>query len=207
MDKPYSIKNIIRVIFGFFLFALGIMITVKADFGLAPWDVFHIGLAERLGITFGTVVIIVGVIIIVINWFFKERIGVGTIMNVFMIGWFIDLIIYIDVIPTPQSYILKVIMILGGLFIIGIGTYYYLSAGLGIGPRDGLMVIIAKRSKKPIGLGRSLIEISVLIIGYFLGGKVWIGTVIISLFVGVFIQIVFKIFKFDPKKTEHKYLF
>ena len=206
MKKPYRIKNILQMICGFFIFALGIMLTVKADFGLAPWDVFHISLSEKAHLTFGTIVIIVGTLIIIVNWLFKEKIGVGTIFNVFMIGWFIDIINYFNFIPTPQSYIIKLIMIIAGLFVMGIGSYFYLSTGLGTGPRDGLMIIIAKLSKKPIGFGRTIIEVSVLIIGYFLGSKVGIGTVIMALFTGIIIQTVFRIFKFNPKKIEHKYL-
>lgn len=191
---------------GYFLYALGIVMTINAQQGLGPWGVFHQGLSSQLNITFGIAVIIVGAVIVILDFILGERIGWGTIGNVIFIGTFIDLITDIKLVPVFENIFLSYLMMFIGMFTISLAAYFYLSARLGAGPRDGLMIALTKLANKPVGLIRSTIEVTALIIGYFLGGSVGWGTLIMSFGLGFFIQISFKMFNFDVKKVEHKYI-
>lgn len=198
--------KIIRLMLGYFMYGLGIMLTINARLGLAPWDVFHQGLSNQLGITMGGAVILVGAVIMIADIFLNEKIGWGTIGNVYFIGAFLDLIERSHLIPTPQNIALRFLLMVLGMIVISLATFLYLSAQLGSGPRDGLMVAITKLSNKPVGLIRSAIEITALLIGYLMGGKVGWGTLIMSIGLGFFTQVTFKIFNFDVKKIIHRYI-
>ena len=191
---------------GYFLYGLGIVMAINAQQGLSPWSVFHQGLSSQLNITFGIAVNIVGAVIVLLDFILGERIGWGTIGNVIFIGIFIDLITFSSLIPVFENILLSYLMMFIGMFTISLAAYFYLSAQLGAGPRDGLMIALTKRTNKPVGLIKSSLEITVLIIGYFLGGSVGWGTLIISLGLGFFFQTTFRMFNFDVKKVEHKYI-
>jgi len=203
-------KNILlkipRLMIGYFLYALGIVMTINAQQGLDPWGVFHQGLSSQLNITFGAVVQIIGAVIVLLDFILGEKIGWGTIGNVIFIGMFIDLILKNNLVPVFENTYLSYLMIFIGMFSISLAAYFYISAQLGAGARDGLMIALTKRTNKPVGLVRGLIEITALIIGYFLGGPVGWGTLIMSLMIGLFFQITFKMFNFDVKNIKHRYI-
>ena len=203
-------KNIIikipRLLIGYFLYALGIVMTINAQQGLGPWGVLHQGLSLQFNITFGIAVIIVGAVIVILDFILGERVGWGTIGNVIFIGTFIDLITNINLIPVFESTIISYLMMIAGMFTISLAAYFYLSTQLGAGPRDGLMIALTKRTNKPVGLIRSLIELCALIAGYFLGGSVGWGTLVMSLGLGLFFQLTFRMLKFDVKKIEHRFI-
>ena len=203
-------KNIVlkipRLLIGYFLYALGIVMTINAQQGLGPWGVFHQGLSLQLNITFGIAVNIVGAVIVILDFILGEKIGWGTIGNVIFIGTFIDLLIFLNLVPVFENTFLSYLMMFIGMFTISLAAYFYLSARLGAGPRDGLMIALTKRTNKPVGLVRSLIEVTALIIGYLLDGSVGWGTLIMSLGLGFFFQMTFRMFHFDVKKVEHKYI-
>ena len=200
------INKIPRLILGYVLYALGVVFNIKANLGLSPWNVFNEGLNKIIGITIGQSIIVVGVIIVIITSFFKEKIGIGTLGNMICIGLFTDLFLELDIIPIFEIVILKVMMLLLGLFTIGVASYCYLSVELGSGPRDGLMVLLAKRTRFSVRTIRSSIEIVVLIIGYFMGGTVGVGTLISAFGIGYFVQFAFKLFKFDVSKINHVFI-
>ena len=191
---------------GYFLYALGIVMTINAQQGLDPWGVFHQGLSSQLNITFGAVVQIIGAVIVLLDFILGEKIGWGTIGNVIFIGMFIDLILKNNLVPVFENTYLSYLMIFIGMFSISLAAYFYISAQLGAGARDGLMIALTKRTNKPVGLVRGLIEITALIIGYFLGGPVGWGTLIMSLMIGFFFQITFRMFNFDVKNIKHRYI-
>lgn len=199
-------KLIMKIFAGFILYAIGITMTINANLGLSCWDVFHQGIAKTFGITFGQASIAVGIGIIILNTIFKERIGWGTIGNIIMIGLLVDFLLQNNIIPVCHGFFSGIIMLLLGLFVIAIATVTYLSCSIGSGPRDGLMVFLTKKTGKPVGLIRTIVEISVLIIGYFLGGYVGIGTLISSVSIGPIIQITFKLFKFDVYEIKHRFI-
>lgn len=128
----------------------------------------------------------------------------NTILNMLIVGKFIDMIIAMNIIPIASNIFMGVIMMIIGMLVMGLGCYLYIGCGLGCGPRDGVMVGLSKRLVKPIKYIRSSIEITVLILGYFLGGSVGIGTVITALFLGHSIQLIFKICSFDIGGVTHK---
>ena len=202
----YLILRLLSMITGLFFYALGIVITIKANIGYAPWDVFHVGLMYKTGLSLGIVSIIVGIILVIIVTLFKEKFGLGTICNIVLIGIFVDILFNIDVIPVVENYIIGIFLLILGLFIVALGSYFYIKSGFGVGPRDNLMVVLAKRVKLPVGLCRSIIELLVTIAGWFLGGMVGLGTVISVIAIGFFVQLVFKLFKFDVTAVKHETL-
>ena len=198
-------QRTIRLIFGLFLYALGSFLTIQANIGLAPWEAFSMGGAYLTHLSYGNIVVLTGFIIIVIDFVFKEKIGFGTILNAILIGKFVDLIQFVNVIPKMSNFWFGLVMLLLGLVVICIGSYFYIGAGLGCGPRDALMVALGKRMPKvPIGAIRGLIEGTVLIIGWLLGAKIGIGTIISVFGIGFILQFTFKLLFFDVKKIEHE---
>jgi uncharacterized membrane protein YczE len=195
-----------RLFVGLFLYAVGIVMTINANLGLGPWDVFHQGLSKTIGITMGQASISMGIIIVVMNYFVGEKLGWGTLSNMLFIGIFMDILMLNNLIPIYENTILQIFMMLGGMFVIGLASYFYIGAGLGSGPRDGLMVLLTKKTGKSVRFIRNCIEITVLIVGYFLGGFVGVGTIVIALGMGYFVQFAFKLFKFDVKAVKHRYV-
>jgi uncharacterized membrane protein YczE len=201
-----ALKTLVRLIFGLFLFALGIALTIRANIGLAPWDVFHQGLGTVLGMTIGQVSILVGLVIVVFNGLMGERIGWGTLGNMLLIGLFLDLILLHGPIPIMQTPLSGALLAALGLLTIAVASYFYLSSGLGSGPRDGLMVVLTKRTGLPVGVVRNGIEMLVLVVGYLMGGFMGVGTFAMALLIGTFVQVVFRWFDFDVKTLEHRFI-
>ena len=201
-----SLLTLVRLFIGLFLYAVGIVFTINANLGLSPWDVFHQAISKHAGITMGQASIIIGILIVILDWVLGERVGFGTICNMLFIGIFMDLLMLNHLVPIFHNIIARVIMMILGMFIIGIASYFYISAGLGSGPRDGLMVALTKKSQKSVRFIRNCIEFTVLVVGYSLGGTVGLGTLIMVALGGYFVQFAFKIFKFDVKKVEHKFI-
>ena len=192
------------MVIGLFIYALGIVITMKASIGFAPWEVFQSGIANTVGLSIGVVTIFVGLVIIVVVKILGEQIGLGTISNMLLIGLFMDLILYIDIIPTRNNIFYCLALLIAGLFTISIGSFFYIKAAFGAGPRDSLMVALARRTRIPVGVCRSLIELSVTFFGWLLGGMVGIGTVVSVIGIGFCIQITFRVFRFDVTAVRHE---
>ena len=201
-----SVKNFIRLIVGLFVCAVGIVLTIQANLGLSPWDALHHGLSKNLGITMGQASMLLGIIVIIVDIVLGENLGIGTVLNMFLIGIFMDFLMLNNIIPISKNMILGFIMMFIGMFIIGIGCVIYIGAGYGSGPRDGLMVALHKKTKKPVKIIKTCIEVFALIFGYILGGSIGIGTLVTSLVFGLFIEYSFKICKFDANSIKHRYI-
>ncbi|WP_201714544.1 YczE/YyaS/YitT family protein [Rossellomorea arthrocnemi] len=169
---------------GLLVLSFGISLTIKGkDLGIGPWDVFHYGLFKQLGLTIGTWSIIVGFIILFVT-------GVGTrsfpkagaFINMLLIGIFID--VFNFVLPDPQSFMAQAIVFAIGIVVIGYGIGLYVSADLGAGPRDSLMLLVVEKTGWKVQWVRNGMEIIVFFFGWLLGGPVGIGTVIIALGLG-----------------------
>lgn len=195
---------IIRITLGFFLCACGTVMALNSNLGLSPWDVFHQGLTNITGITMGQASIIVGVVIVIITSILGLKAGLGTIANMIVIGCFIDIIMYMKVIPICNNVFSGILMMIGSLFASAMGSYLYIGCEMGCGPRDGLMIVLVKLTGKPVSIIRFCIEMGALIIGWFLGGFVGIGTLVTAFGIGYCVQIIFKIFNFDIKLLKHK---
>jgi uncharacterized membrane protein YczE len=199
------VKRITKLIFGLFLYSLGSFLTIQANAGLAPWEAFSMGGAHLTHLSYGNVVVITGLVIIVIDFALKEKVGFGTILNAILIGKFVDLIQFTNIIPKMSNLGLGLLILLLGQVIICIGSYFYIGSSLGCGPRDALMVALGKRMPRlPIGVIRGLIEVTVLIIGWLLGAKVGIGTAIYVFGIGFILQFTFKLLHFDVKNIAHE---
>ncbi|NCB30157.1 MAG: hypothetical protein EOM66_01970 [Clostridia bacterium] len=198
-------KRFIRLIFGLFLYGLGCFLSVQANVGLAPWDAFAMGVTNITGVTLGTSVILVGAAILVLDLFLKEKIGMGTVLNTILIGTFVNMIESWGLIPRLQSFLPGVLLLLLGQVSLCVGSYFYIGAGLGCGPRDALMVALGKRlSRIPIGVVRGMLEGGVLLVGYLLGAKVGIGTVIAVFGIGFILEWTFRLLRFDVKAVCHE---
>lgn len=198
--------QIFKMFLGFFLVALGVVMMLNANIGVASWDVLNQGIVTKVPITLGQSNIIVGAILLAVNWYFKEKIGWSSVANMIFVGVFMDLILSSNLVPMGYGGIASFFMICLGVFVMGIGTYYYLSVGLGTGPKEGLMVALTKKTSKSVTFIRNSIEICVSIIGYAMGGFVGVGTIIISLTTGYFMELAFKLFKFDVKVVSHRFI-
>ena len=194
------------LLLGLFIFAVGIVLTIHANIGYAPWDVFHVGLALTAGIRIGTASIITGLAILAIVAVCGEKIGLGSILNVVFIGVFMDFIMTVGVIPVSANFISGVIMLISGLFIISVGVYFYIKSAFGAGPRDSLMVFLTRKTNFPVGVCRSALELLATLVGWLLGGMVGVGTVISVIGIGFFVQFTFTIFKFDVEAVKHETL-
>ena len=197
--------RVLRLLFGLFLYGLGIHLCIRANIGLAPWEAFSMGLANQTGLSFGDLVVITGLVIIVCDFLLKEKIGFGTILNALIIGKVVDVLDFLDILPFLNNFWPGILLLLLSQVVICLASYYYISAGLGAGPRDALMVALGKRLPRvPIGAVRGLLEGSVLLIGWFLGAKVGLGTVIAVFGIGFILEFTFKILRFDVKGVEHE---
>lgn len=199
-------KRFLRLVFGLFLYALGIVVTMNAQIGYAPWDVLHVGLAKTIGMSVGVVSIIVGVVIGLITIMLGEKLGLGTILNMVLIGLFLDLLFAFHLIPVASNYLIGIIMLVIGLFIIALASYFYIGSAFGAGPRDSLMVALTRRTGLPVGVCRGTIEVLAVVIGWKLGGMVGIGTIISAFLIGFCVQVTFKLLKFDATKVKHETL-
>jgi len=175
-----------RLFLGLVLFGLGLALMVVADLGLAPWEVLHQGISRQTGVPIGTVGILTGIVVLVLWIPLRERIGLGTVANVIVIGIVIDLTLLM--LPAQiDGLVLRWAALAGGLLLVAAGSGFYIGVGLGPGPRDGLMTGIARRGNS-IRVVRGGIEISVLVAGWLLGGTVGIGTVIFAFGIGPLVQ-------------------
>lgn len=201
----HYIGRITRLLLGLFLFSLGSFLTIQANIGLAPWEAFSMGGAYLTHLSYGDIVVITGLLIIIVDIALKETVGLGSILNAILIGKFVDLIQATNLIPQMTSLVPGLLMLLLGQVIICIGSYFYIGSALGCGPRDALMVALGKRLPNiPIGAIRGLLEGTVLMIGWLLGAKVGIGTAIYVLGIGFILQFTFKLLRFDVKNVEHE---
>lgn len=168
---------------GLIVMSFGIVLMIEADLGVAPWDVLHIGLTNKIGLTVGTWTIIAGFCMITLTTVLtKELPKLGAFLNMMFVGVFIDLFrLFIN---TPNSIVGQYIMLLSGLIVIGYGVGLYIAPKCGAGPRDSLMIAVTEISGYKIQYVRSIMELLVLLIGWFLGGPVFIGTIIFCLAFG-----------------------
>jgi uncharacterized membrane protein YczE len=183
--------------FGLFLFALGAVMMLYADLGLSSWGVFQIGLTKTMSLTFGQASQLVGLGVLILGWVLGFPPGFGTVMNMYFIGYFIDRIMEWWTAPMYNNIVLQFALLVGGMAMIGIASYFYLSPKLGAGPRDGLMIGLVQKLNRPVGQVRGGIEVTVTVLGYLMGGPVGVGTVIAALSVGYFVQLAFKLGKYD----------
>ncbi|MDJ0497197.1 MAG: hypothetical protein QNJ89_05155 [Acidimicrobiia bacterium] len=167
---------------GLACFGIGIALMVRADLGLSPWQVFHQGVAENVGLEIGTIVILTGIVVLLAWIPLRERFGLGTLLNVALIGNIVN--VTLRLLPEQFGTLsTRLLVMTTGIVLIGLGSGLYIGAGMGPGPRDGLMTGLARRGLR-IGAVRTGLEVSVLVVGWLLGGTVGAGTVAFALSIG-----------------------
>ena len=185
---PYAY---IQLMAGLFLFAASIVSILKSNLGMGPWSVFHVGITHHVPLTLGRVSQLVGLVIIIFSLGLQIYPGVGTILNMIFIGFFIDIIN--PYVPVMDTFFYQVTLLGCGIVLMGLGSGLYINANLGAGPRDGLMLGLCKKTGKSIRLVRNSMEITVLVIGFFLGGPVGVGTIGFALAIGPSVHFFMKV--------------
>ncbi|MCM3587712.1 YitT family protein [Mesobacillus maritimus] len=183
--KGQVFPRILVYLVGLLVMALGIVLLLKSDLGVAPWDVLHVGLYYQFGLTIGTWSVLAGFFILTLSALIaKEFPQIGAFVNMLLVGTFIDLYLLLPFLVTPESLIGRAILFSVGILLLSYGMGIYISAQFGAGPRDSLMIALAERTGWKIRTVRSIIEIVALFIGWRLGGPVFWGTIVYSITIG-----------------------
>ena len=190
------VRRLLWLALGMLVSAIGIVMMLQANIGLEPWSVLQQGMAQSVGITYGTASVIVGAAAIGVAILFGESFGFGTVINIVLCAVFIDALLWLGWVPQMSGTLSGVLMLLAGLELLVLGTWMYMKSALGAGPRDALMVALARRTGRSVGLCRISVEILVILTGYFLGGQVGIGTVISALGLGSLFNLNFHLLGF-----------
>jgi len=194
-------KALSRLIVGLYLVGLGLAIMIHTGLGVPPWDVLTQGLQHQTGWSFALSASCISALVLLLWIPIRQKPGIGTLVNAFSIGPFADL--NKPLVPQMADLTAQIIWLVVGLLICSVGLGLYISANLGGGPRDGLVVGLTRTSGWPFWIVRSLVEGLVLVSGWLLGGTVGLGTVLFALGIGYLLQISMKIFGFDPKKPQN----
>ena len=185
-DKPLNLKPKISTFFylcfGLILFGLGEGLLIVSASGASPWSVLAQGLFLNIGFSVGLISIFISLVVLLLWFPLKQKIGIGTILNALIIGLMID--VCLRHVATPESYINQIILGAVAVTIVGLGGGIYLVANLGAGPRDGLMIGLQKKTNLPIALVRGTLEITVMSVGWYLGGTVGVGTLLFAFGIG-----------------------
>ncbi len=183
---PRFLARLPGLLVGLMLFGAAIAVMAQAGLGLGPWEAFHQGISRQTGVPLGTVSILVGIPVLALWWPIGVRPGIGTLLNIALVGTTTNLTL--PLVPAPSALPVRLAMMLAGVIGIGVASGIYLAADLGAGPRDGLMTGLHHRFGWPIFAVRTSIEMTVLAVGWFLGGTVGIGTLVFAFGIGPIVQ-------------------
>jgi uncharacterized membrane protein YczE len=196
VDRP--LRRLTQLYAGLVLYGVSLALQVRANLGLDPWDVFHQGVAERTGLSFGTVVIVTGAAVLLAWIPLRQRPGIGTVSNVIVIGVAVDAAL--AVIGEVDSIPVRVALLVAGVVLNAVAGGAYIGAGLGPGPRDGLMTGLVARTGRSVRLVRTSIELGVLVVGALLGGSVGIGTVVYAFSIGPLVHVLLPRLTVAPRR-------
>ena len=185
-DKPYNFRpkfsTFFFLCFGLTLFGLGEGLLIVSFTGASPWSVLAQGISMNINLSIGTITFLISIGVLILWIPLGQKPGMGTIFNALIIALMIDLCI--KFVPTPSNYIYQIILAVASVIIVGIGGAIYLVSNLGAGPRDGLMIGLQKITNLPISLVRGTLEITVVSVGWYLGGTVGVGTLLFAFGIG-----------------------
>ncbi len=180
-------RRLTQLTLGLVLYGVSMGLMFRSALGLDPWDVFHAGVAEHVPLTFGQVVIVTGLVVLLLWIPLRQWPGLGTVANAILIGVATD--VTLGIATTPDHLEARVLMLVSGILLNGVATAAYIGAELGPGPRDGLMTGLVRRTGWSVRLVRTGIEVSVLVVGFLLGGTVGVGTVLYAAGIGPLVQV------------------
>jgi uncharacterized membrane protein YczE len=175
-------RRLVQLFAGLLLYGVSLALVLRAGLGLAPWDVLHQGLAKRTGVSIGVVLIVVSFVVLLAWIPLRQRPSFGTLANAVLVGVFVDLTLH--VLGDAHGWALRIVLLVSGVLLNGLATALYIGASLGAGPRDGLMTGLVRRTGRSVRLVRTVLEVSVLALGFLLGGTVGVGTVLYALAIG-----------------------
>lgn len=203
MIKPVRwntfIFDFVRIEIGFLLFGLAITLMIRGNIGTSAWAVLEVALAKRIGISIGTMTVLMGFLVLTGAVIMREQLGWGTFGNILSIGPWEDM--WLSIIPpVTHNLPLQVAMLLVAIFIMGLASAIYIGVDAGAGPRDSLMLAIKRTTGVSIRVSRAIIEVTVVTLGWLLGGPAGVGTVVYALLVGPSVQWGFRIFNVQPHK-------
>ena len=184
--KPLNLKpklaTFLFLCLGLSLFGIGEGLLLVSYVGASPWSVLAQGIYLNVGFSIGIITVLISVGVLFLWWPLNQKPGIGTILNALIIGLMID--ICIKYVPTPENYISQLFLAIVAVLTVGLGGGIYLVANLGAGPRDGLMIGLQKKTNLPIASVRAFLEITVMSIGWYLGGTVGVGTLLFAFGIG-----------------------
>ncbi len=183
--RPLALRAL-QLLLGLFLFGLAIALMVRGGLGLGPWDAFHQGLSRLTGFSIGSVILGVGVLVVLFTTTIGVRPGPGTVANILLIGPAVDLVL--PLLPAAPSRAWGLLYLLAGIGLSGVATGTYIAAGFGKGPRDGLMLGLSRYTGLPVRRVRTSIELTVLLLGWLMGGAIGVGTLVFTLAIGPAVQ-------------------
>ena len=207
-DTPGRIfMHMLLAFISLFVNGFGVYLTIQANIGASPWDVLNLGIAKTTGILYGNASVAVSVLILVIDIFLREPIGVAMFIDAVTVGKAVDFFNWLSPVPPCRSLWTGVPVMLAGLVVLAYTQFTYMAASLGCGPRDTLLVGLAKRLKKlPIGLVSILLLGTATLTGWLLGGPVGVGTLLSAFGAGPIMQLAFRTVRFDATKIAHQRL-
>lgn len=185
------VSRLTRLVIGLIAYGASMALMVESHLGNQPWDVFHQGVARLTGLSIGTVAVIAGAVVLLLWIPLRQRPGIGTVSNVVVIGLAVDAVLFL--LPTPSALWARALFLVAGVLLCAVATGLYVGARLGPGPRDGLMTGLAARGYS-IRVVRTLIEVSVVAVGFLLGGTFGIGTIVYALAIGPLVHITLPLF-------------
>jgi len=193
-------ERLARCIVGLAVFGVGISLVIEARLGAGPWDVLHQGISKRTGISLGSVLVIVGLLLLLLWIPLRQRPGIGTLLNAVEIGIVADIVIAL--VPAPDHLALRSLLLALGIVATAIGSGIYIGAGLGSGPRDGIMMGLTNHGLS-VRVARTSIEVTVVALGFLLGGKVGLGTLAFALSIGPLVHVFLPRFRMRaPRRSE-----
>jgi uncharacterized membrane protein YczE len=192
----HTVRRLVQLLTGLFLFGFAAAMMLKASLGVDPWTVFAEGLHVTWGWGFGWIVVISSGVVLLLWIPLRQIPGLGTVLNALLVGPSME--VGLALVDAPELLVHKIVLFAAGLLMMGIASGFYIGAGFGPGPRDGLMVGINARFGWPLWAARTTVEVIVLSIGWFLGGTVGVGTVIFALMIGPLAQRAIKVYRIGP---------
>ena len=207
MIKPVRwntfIRDFIRIQIGFLLYGLAITLMIRGNLGTSAWAVLEVALADFLHITVGTMTVIMGFMVLIVSLLMREQIGWGTLGNILSIGPWVDLCMWL-VPEMNNNLLLQISMLLVAIVIMGLASAIYIGVDAGAGPRDSLMLAIHRKTGVSIRVARAIIEVTVVVIGWLLGGPAGVGTVVHAVLIGPAVQWGFKVFNVQAHKESEE---
>lgn len=200
-------RDLFKLFLGLFLFALGIVLGYLANIGYAPWEVFYVGVSIQTGLTLGQATIFMGILILLFVTFMGEPFGLGTIANMVFVGVFIDLILDYKLVPLPHHLAVSLLYVFLSMVTISIAIFFYVSSAFGAGPPESLLILGSRKTGLQIGSVRRILELILTFVGWLLGGRVGIGTMIFALCTGPMMNLIFPRLGFHPQQIQHRYLY